>query len=177
MAFLKTLGLSCIVPAAAVAVATISTSSSSSSSSPNSYQRCGLGWIANKDSRKPKVLKSSRLLQTAFCASMATPQAQAADLQTSIQNSQVTIKHPFNFTAININFGVMLGLIPRDWNCSPSILVEYIYIFIEMCRLNYIQITKSILGRQTREGVKNRFKQKWLLSYSLKFGFTFKAFL
>lgn len=85
MAFLKALGLSCIVPAAAVAVATIS---SSSSSSPSSYQRCGLGWIANKDSRKPKLFKSSRLLQTAFCASMATPQAQAADLQISIQNSQ-----------------------------------------------------------------------------------------
>lgn len=87
MAFLKALGLSSIVPAAAVVVATIS-SSSSSSSSPNSYQRCGLGWIANKNFRKPKLLKSSRLLQTAFCASMATPQAQAANLQTSIQNPQ-----------------------------------------------------------------------------------------
>lgn len=85
MAFLKALGLSCVVPAAAITVATISTSSSSS---PNFYQRCGLGWIANKDSRKPKLFKSSRLLQTAFCASMATPQAQAANLQSSIQSPQ-----------------------------------------------------------------------------------------
>ncbi|KAH9311226.1 hypothetical protein KI387_026261, partial [Taxus chinensis] len=87
MALLKVLSLS--IPAAAVAATiSFSTSSSSSSSSCPSSRRCRLTWSASKDFSKPNFLGSYGVLQTVFCASEATPKAQAAHLETSMENPQ-----------------------------------------------------------------------------------------